>query len=194
MRLTDNFFDDIFSVIEISLLFSFVAVLALTLIWATDSIGKRNKQPFGLWTTYLFGVVAISTIGAIAGYTGGLSRVGAVGDIVPAALGLLGGVSLYLFGAKENPSAWVPISAAAFSLALVGGFSIGSENRIPAERKEFWRDACVSLFMSSDTMSKDAFQIASNAFGERCFPLIQNDFEKVFTIVPLTIDAGTVSQ
>jgi len=43
-------------------------------------------------------LLALALVGACAGTAGGMSRVGAVGSIVPAFLGLLGGLSIYLFG------------------------------------------------------------------------------------------------
>ena len=43
-------------------------------------------------------VFALSLIGIVTGQITGLSRSGAVGDVLPAVLGLLGGVMIYLIG------------------------------------------------------------------------------------------------
>ena len=73
-----------------------ISCLVWTVWWLADrsfAVGKLE---------YLILVFTIALLGGVAGYAGGLSRVGVVGDIIPAALSLVGGVSIYIFGISKE--------------------------------------------------------------------------------------------
>ncbi len=64
---------------------------------------------------------ALALIGACAGLAGGMSRAAAVGDIIPAFLGLLGAVAVYLFGVDQSRGVVASFGAAALSISLFVG-------------------------------------------------------------------------
>lgn len=111
-------------------------------------------------------LVGVAVIGAVAGTSGGLSRVGAVGDIIPAALALLGGVSVYLFGANKPNGAIVSVCAAVFALSLGGGYTIGAADRSKSDAVNLGAEFCIDLLKEPDVYaSESAYQrvILSNA-------------------------------
>ncbi|MEP2706147.1 MAG: hypothetical protein ABJQ71_18890 [Roseibium sp.] len=94
-------------------------------------------------------LLGLSLVGAAAGFTGGMSRTGVVGDIVPAVLALLGGVSLYLFGADTSRGIMTSIGASALSLSLLAAFALGASNRNDVDRYNLARDQCFSLLTNA---------------------------------------------
>jgi len=63
-------------------------------------------------------VLAIAALGATAGLIGGLSRLGVAGQIVPAALSLVGGVTLYVFFVERERGVIASVVTLAFASAL----------------------------------------------------------------------------
>jgi len=114
-------------------------------------------------------VLALATVGAIVGYSGGISRTSVVGDIMPAALGLVGAVALYVFGVDRSRGLIAPICAAAFALALGLGYATGSGQRGDNDRRDAWVDTCRTTFTNPAILSDDAaFTRASRAIGQPC--------------------------
>ena len=78
-----------------------------------------------------FGFLAYS-----AGFLAGFSRVAILGQLLPAALGLFGGVAVFLFGKDVQNRALVGVAIASFSACLLMGFLMGYQDRRDAERFE----------------------------------------------------------
>lgn len=125
-------------------------------------------------------VVGLAVLGAVAGYAGGTSRVGVVGDIIPAALALAGGVSVYLFGVDPSKGVIASICAVAFSLALGLGYAAGAGDRRAPETYSAWTEACRNAFMSPDILASDAASKRLVAyFGETCSAVLGNDIARL---------------
>ncbi|MDU8911247.1 hypothetical protein [Aestuariicoccus sp. MJ-SS9] len=116
----------------------------------------------------LFG---LSIIGAAAGITGGLSRDGAVGEIIPAALALVGSVAAYVFGVEKDTGAGARagFAAAAFALSLSFGYAAGAARRSPTEITASRVAACDALFANALVLAdKVAFRRAVDVHGWHC--------------------------
>jgi hypothetical protein len=77
-----------------------------------------------VWSGVPFGI-----IGVTSGYLTGLSRVGAVSALVPAALTLVGGVAVYLFGKGGKPALLAAFAVVDFSVLMLVGTLIGARER-----------------------------------------------------------------
>jgi hypothetical protein len=60
---------------------------------------------------------------------------GVVGDVIPAALALVGGVAAYLFGVDRSKGLVASFCAAAFALSLGIGYAAGAGNRCVTDNK-----------------------------------------------------------
>jgi hypothetical protein len=76
--------------------FAFFSMCVIFEAWYWNRAAKDAM----LVIVLLFGM---AIIGSCAGLSGGMSRVGAVGSIIPAMFTLLGGVVIYLFGVDTTP-------------------------------------------------------------------------------------------
>lgn len=126
-------------------------------------------------------VLGVAIVGAVAGFAGGTSRVGVVGDIIPAALVLLGGgLALHLFGVDLSKGLIASVCASAFALALGLGFAMGSGQRGPSERYATWTETCRNTFTSPDVLASDAATTrAVRFFGQPCAELLASDMARV---------------
>ena len=112
---------------------------------------------------------ALALVGIVSGYSGGLSREAAVGDIIPAALTLLGGVAIYLFGVDQSRGTIVSIGAIAFAAALFFGFSLGSEKRNSRDAFELLQTHCLSIFREADLLADGAaLALDPDSMGRVC--------------------------
>tara|TARA_R110002020_G_scaffold471851_1_gene699306 strand:+ start:217 stop:795 length:579 start_codon:yes stop_codon:yes gene_type:complete len=100
----------------------------------------------------------IIVIGGVVGYSGGLSRESAVGEIIPAVLSLLGGLAVYIFGGKRSHSVLVSAGAAAFAIAMLWGFSFGAAVRSPIEFNDEWRKRCDAMFFNAEALKATSGQ------------------------------------
>lgn len=138
-------------------------------------IAERDEQ--AKLFVLLFG---LATLGAVSGVAGGGSRVGVVGDIIPAALGLAGGVSAYLFGVNQSKGLVASVCAAAFALALGFGYAAGAGNRSSSDVKEASVEFCRTLFSDSKTWADDkAFCRVVTSIGEECALLFADGFANI---------------
>jgi len=119
-------------------------------------------------------LVSLSIVGSVAGVAGGLSQEPSVGTIIPAFLGLLGGVAVYLFGADQSRGLITSFGAAALALSLIIGFIKGAEKRNYVVETVRARDVCVEAFLNADLMANDsAFERFNDAIGKKtCIPKI----------------------
>lgn len=100
----------------------------------------------------LFGV---ALLGVTAGFTGGMSRDGAVGTIIPAALTLIGGLAVYLFGADTTKGSAVSLTAGSFALALFLGYSSSSQIRHDWESASAFRTKCFDTYAKAAALNPD---------------------------------------
>ena len=85
----------------------FLTAFAVAMVFQRDS-----------WRTVGLLLFALALVGACAGFAGGMSRAAAVGDVIPAFLGLFG---LYLFGVDQTRGIVASFGAVALSISLLVG-------------------------------------------------------------------------
>jgi hypothetical protein len=101
------------------LLFPFVVALCICLIFCA--------RPFRQVLSVVF---ALSLLGLVTGQVTGFSRVSAVGTVLPAVLGLLGGLMLYLIGTKgQRLQAPVVMGVIGLTANLLVGIYWGARSR-----------------------------------------------------------------
>lgn len=71
-------------------------------------------------------LLSFSSLGMATGYLTGLSRESAVGDVIPATLSLIGGLSIYMIGKNKESRIPVSLSVLVFSVCLILGTSWGA--------------------------------------------------------------------
>lgn len=119
----------------------------------------------------------LAILGTIAGLAGGTSRVGVVGDIVPAALALIGSVSVYVFGVQPERGLIVSFSAATFALALGLGYAAGAGKRGPIDAYDRRVAFCESLLSDAKILSSDiAMYRVAVLHGETCSNVLGTEF------------------
>jgi hypothetical protein len=97
------------------------------LVFATiDS--RRNKSKQFKFTDVLV-AIPIVLIAYIAGYLTGISGSSAIGNLVPAVLAFIGGLNLYMFGAKADHRALTIFSIFLFAITLFYGVLDGRYDR-----------------------------------------------------------------
>jgi hypothetical protein len=121
--------DYLFNIVTWQALWPLVAFPFLSALVILAAFDRTN-----LWRN-LGSVFALSLLGIVTGQITGLSRSGAVGDVLPAVLGLLGGLTLYLIGTKGRAlQSVVAAGVIGLTLNLIVGIYWGSHSRQLAER------------------------------------------------------------
>ncbi|WAP66978.1 hypothetical protein [Jiella pelagia] len=160
-----------------------ISTLIIFLIVATDFLSIRF--------VYLRGLIGISIpllsvclLGIVAGYSGGNSRVSAVGDIIPAALSILAGLSLYLFGVETKNNLSISFLVIGFVSSIYVGFTLGAMNREKRQNFEMIFSSCNTLYYDKDAASKPEF---SKFFKDRevlCEPVRAHVINTIRRAVP----------
>lgn len=115
-------------------------------------------------------VFTLALTGVVAGYSGGISRVGVVGNLVPAILGLLGGVVIYLFGVDQSKGLIGSIATAALVTGFFLGYSYGAEKRSALDVGVDQRAFCAEVFGNSGAFASPEGQIILiGDFRDACF-------------------------
>lgn len=128
------------------------------------------------WSELAILICGLSFLGAAAGFAGGMSRVGVVGEVVAASLALAGGVSAYLFGVDRSKGTIASLGAAAFAIALIAAFSAGSENRVATERYALARDNCYKLLTDGDFVgNRDAMCVYARTLSSICASVLTKE-------------------
>lgn len=78
-------------------------------------------------------VISLSLTGVVAGYAGGISRVGVMGSLVPAVLSLLGGVVVYVFGIDQSRGQIASLATCALVAGFFLGYDYGAQKRAPLD-------------------------------------------------------------
>jgi hypothetical protein len=116
---------------------SLLLAVAVSLIFSIGAPRSEYKSRFVINLRRLTGYsIPIILLGFVSGYLTGISRVAAVGSLIPAVLTLVSGVSVYLFRTKSNAIA----SAIAYSLFMFG-FSIFYGIQVGAFEREYKQTA-----------------------------------------------------
>lgn len=114
-------------------------------------------------------LLVLAIVGACAGLSGGMSRVGAVGSIIPAFLGLLGGLSIYLFGVDRSKGLVASFGAAALSLSLIFAYTAGAQFRNIGDDHREIRSICAGAYTDPDLLSNtNAFKEFRDRLGGLC--------------------------
>lgn len=123
------------------------------------------------WKTNSTLLTTLALVGASAGIAGGMSRTGVVGDIVPAFLGLLGAVAVYLFGVDRSKGVIASFGAVALSISLVSGYLFSTEYRVThiSDYREI-RAICATAYSNAELLNHpSAFgTFKANNLGRHC--------------------------
>lgn len=150
-----------------------ISIVVVFLLTAAFTQREERSKIFVL-------IAGLAVLGAVSGVAGGTSRVGVVGDVIPAALGLVGGVSAYLFGVDRSKGLVASVCAAAFALSLGLGYAAGAGSRSEAEGKQARLDFCEKLLADAKIWADDrAFCRVVTVFGEECAWLLADGFSRV---------------
>lgn len=138
----------------------------ISLALSRFTFGKETWEHVARLVGLLLGV---AIIGAVSGYSGGLSREAAVGDIIPAALALLGGAAAYLFGVNESRGIIASLCAISFAVSLHFGFALGAEERIQHDSHATLREHCLRTFTNPELIEQpNALSAHIGIFGPVC--------------------------
>lgn len=114
-------------------------------------------------------LAALCLVGASAGITGGYSREPAVGAIIPAFLGMLSGVVLYLFGVDRSRGLIASFATASLALSLIVSYMLASEERYFTEEFLDGRAICAKAYTDADLVgNEEAYKRFWNRYGKLC--------------------------
>lgn len=164
--------------IQISAITAGIAILfVLLLVFIEGKIHQSSKLLTIVKHSIL--IIAMAVLGAVAGFSGGLSRVGTVGNIIPAAMGLLGGITVYLFGVKPHSSSITPIIVIVFAMSLLQGFTKGAETRDRRETFNKIQEACINLYFSPNSMTVEKINLIDETNGKICKAVFFETINKI---------------
>lgn len=145
--------------------FSMTLVGAAVAVLAFLPVAKlaHRKRETGSVLGALF---VMALFGGLVGYHGGNSRIGVVGDVIPAVITLVAGVAAYLFGVSERkPGPHLFPLLGAFIATLFLGYSMGSANRDGTQREALADEQCFKALTDVDILKSDvAFARAQEVF------------------------------
>ena len=78
-----------------------------------------------------------------------MSREPTVGTIIPAIIGLFGGVALYLFGVDRSRGAVVSLMAACLSMSVFSAYAVSAQLRGYSDELRDLRDHCVGAYTNA---------------------------------------------
>lgn len=147
---------------ELSVVISFLFVSTIVsagIIASFQLLGRRtsfrSRTISGVRSSrFLPGLIfTLALLGTAVGILGGWSRVGVVGNVVPAILTLVGALTVYLFDQKNEKTILVIVSTITFTICLFLGFVIGTQIRNPSEKHTAYRDFCLTALSNSDLLN-----------------------------------------
>ncbi len=159
-------FDDRSLIFILSGTIGFFVALAAVLVF-------RRK----MWKDSLPILAALALMGALTGIAGGLSKESVVGDIFPVFLGLIGSVSIYIFGTNQSRGPVVPLGLIALTVALFVGYHLASYKRASGQHGlEEFRDLrayCAHAYSNVELLQDEvAFSTFEAKFGDRCMEVL----------------------
>jgi hypothetical protein len=146
--------------ISIGLIAFFAAIISLlTVVRTTRQLGETSSVLGALFVVGLFG--------GLVGFHGGNSRVGVVGDLIPAVVTLVAGMAAYLFGLpKHKPGPYLFPLLGAFIATLFISWSIGSANNAGNEQWARHEAQCLQVFSQHEVLASEiALQNAREEFS-----------------------------
>lgn len=151
-------------VFELGKIFIIAAIAGFIPPFLLSTILQRSA-----WRTMLPLLLALALVGASAGISGGMSRSPAVGEIIPAFLGLLGGVAVYLFGVDQSKGLAASFGAAALAISLLLSYAAGSIFRATPEDHRELRALCAGAYTNADLLKDEgAFTRFRDMMGDWC--------------------------
>jgi hypothetical protein len=96
-------------------------------------------------------LAATSSLGVVMGFTSGMSRDPVVDAVAPAFIGLVGGLSVYVFSLEKKGSITVGMGVAVMILSLLVGIVWGATQRNFVEKRQICFEAAVDLGESFST-------------------------------------------
>ncbi len=90
-------------------------------------------------------LAATSSLGVVMGFTSGMSRDPVVDAVAPAFIGLVGGLSVYVFSLEKQGSIVVGTGVAVMILSLFVGIVWGATQRNFVEKRQICFEAAVEL-------------------------------------------------
>jgi hypothetical protein len=112
--------------IVFGLSFGLAALIFILGQWSRAALGKAVPNLLTLCVVaFVFGILALVT-----GLVTGASRSAAVGQVLPAALGLIGAVALFVVTKSPKDIPLAATAVAAFSVMLLVGTVLGSYERV----------------------------------------------------------------
>ena len=113
--------------------------------------------------------MTLALTGVISGYAGGLSRVGVVGDLVPAILALLGGVVIHLFGVDPSRGLIASFATAALVAGFFLGYAHGANKRDVLDSVSDRKTFCREVFATNGIYGRpESLGILFGDFREPC--------------------------
>jgi hypothetical protein len=119
------------------LLLALIGAIIITIgavLYARITAGSQDRKSvlkilFDAFALYLGVGIPITLIGYMSGYLTGLSRSPAVGNLLPAVLALIGGVSVYVFGSENKYRFVVGYCSTILIVSLFYGVESGGTER-----------------------------------------------------------------
>jgi hypothetical protein len=120
-----------------------VALAAAAVISILALVGWRSGFKDRAITLAMLFTLAL--VGTIVGLATGLSRVGAVGNVVPAVLVFFGGLSAYLFGQDKDKGLVASLCVVAFTVGFFAFITVGATMRDRSEARQALEGACLTV-------------------------------------------------
>tara|TARA_R110002126_G_scaffold79509_1_gene197209 strand:+ start:16291 stop:16911 length:621 start_codon:yes stop_codon:yes gene_type:complete len=137
-------------VVFFSWLSGLIIVLAFEFRQLSTGTGRDNIGSLSIL------MLALAVIGTTAGLSGGMSRIGVVGDIYPAALTFVGAGAAYLFGIDRTRGTIVSVCAIVFTIGLFFGYSAGADRRNVGDETRALRKVCLDALTDGDFATNEA--------------------------------------
>jgi hypothetical protein len=118
----------IFSVTVASIVLAVAALIVEVLFgfFVSKTIDLRAPALFSIWAKLFAFTFPIATTAYIAGYLSTMSRTTAIGAVLPAALTLIGGLNIYVFGADNKHRVLISYCVCVFAFMLFYGSQSGA--------------------------------------------------------------------
>lgn len=146
------------------------------LVW----IVKNRKLGLNVFSTTSLVLIGLAILGTAIGITGGLSRVGVVGELMAGVLGVLGAVVVWIFTEKQEKGVAVSLCAIAFTVSLFTGYIEAASRRAYPESYDFWRNKCVAIYTDKDTFADPIVAtVVDSSLGTICAQIFNNEKEQL---------------
>jgi len=165
------FFDiDVYEIAVRGFLSNFVVAIAiaLALFPVAKRLGAVDKKAFK--TPVFLALLVMATFGALVGYSGGNSRDGVVGDLIPAVITFVAGGVTYLVGVRDSDTNPLTLPmVAAFVLGVFFCYILGAGNRVGFEATSRTRTICTETYSNAGILvDAEAWERMRGIFDQFC--------------------------